>query len=398
MEQNPFWFGGHLQAPQLVDRKTELKQVSQTLTRGGKLFLIGPRRFGKTSVLQAAITQVEAQGAVILHLNCEAFPSLQSLTERLFHEAGTRLVKPSKKAGQTLKRVFARLRPEISFSLTEQTISASLNATDEQAAAPVPLLVDVLNGIEALAQIVEYPVGIVLDEFQFIIEQGGVAAEGQLRAAMQTHQKTGYVLAGSKTRMLAEMTMDHARPFYRLGTRRFLDKVPTAEFVAWIQARLEVRGWSAATAIVEELLHTAEEVPYDVQRLAHYCYDLLDEQAHLDSGAMKLTSEIIAASRHMLIAESRVLYQYQWNQLTQNQKLTLMVVAQQQGVNLMSQKVIRGLRLTTANLQKALPALREKGVLWEEELPQRTRWRFEDPFFAHWIRDYLPTEQTLGRP
>lgn len=109
MQSNPFWFGGFLQAHQLVDRESEIAQVIKTIERGGKLFLIGPRRFGKTSILQVAITQAEEKGALILHLNCEAFPSLRELTTRLFHEASTRLVKPSKKAGQMLKRVFSSL-------------------------------------------------------------------------------------------------------------------------------------------------------------------------------------------------------------------------------------------------------------------------------------------------
>jgi hypothetical protein len=51
---NPFEFGGELKASALIDRDQELDLVIRTIENGGKLFLIGPRRYGKTSILAAA--------------------------------------------------------------------------------------------------------------------------------------------------------------------------------------------------------------------------------------------------------------------------------------------------------------------------------------------------------
>jgi len=53
-QRNPFEFGGELAPGQLVDREDELATVIRTIENGGKLFLIGPRRYGKTSILAAA--------------------------------------------------------------------------------------------------------------------------------------------------------------------------------------------------------------------------------------------------------------------------------------------------------------------------------------------------------
>ena len=52
--QNPFEYGRELDRDELVDREEELRQVTRALENGGKLFLIGPRRYGKTSLLRAA--------------------------------------------------------------------------------------------------------------------------------------------------------------------------------------------------------------------------------------------------------------------------------------------------------------------------------------------------------
>jgi hypothetical protein len=52
--KNPFEFGRELNADELVDREAELDLVRRTIINRGRLFFIGPRRYGKTSVLHAA--------------------------------------------------------------------------------------------------------------------------------------------------------------------------------------------------------------------------------------------------------------------------------------------------------------------------------------------------------
>jgi hypothetical protein len=80
-------------------------------------------------------------------------------------------------------------------------------------AASLPLLTDVLDGIEAMAASQKGTVAVVLDEFQQLVADGGVKAERQLRASVQAHQHLSSVFAGSKTRWLTEMSTVHARPF-----------------------------------------------------------------------------------------------------------------------------------------------------------------------------------------
>ena len=46
---SPFLFGRELVGPELVDRREELEEIVETILGRERLFLIGPRRFGKTS-------------------------------------------------------------------------------------------------------------------------------------------------------------------------------------------------------------------------------------------------------------------------------------------------------------------------------------------------------------
>jgi AAA+ ATPase superfamily predicted ATPase len=63
---NPFEFGGELKTSSLIDREQELDLVIRTIESGGKLFLIWPRRYGKTSILAAAEEQLGASEVAVL--------------------------------------------------------------------------------------------------------------------------------------------------------------------------------------------------------------------------------------------------------------------------------------------------------------------------------------------
>jgi hypothetical protein len=56
-----------LDTESLVDRQRETAEVAETITEGGKLFLIGPPRYGKTSGFIAKNDLDSKPVDVILH-------------------------------------------------------------------------------------------------------------------------------------------------------------------------------------------------------------------------------------------------------------------------------------------------------------------------------------------
>jgi uncharacterized protein len=212
--KNPFEFGRELGIGELVDRETEVSSVVNTVRDGNKLFLIGPRRYGKTSILKAAEDQLRATEAVVLRFDAESYPSVDLLVAGIIANAAKQLKTGVERAGEQVRKFFSRLRPEIDFSVNDNSWTAKVGIAAPGEPEKITLLVEALNGLEALAQ--SQPehraVGLFIDEFQKVIELGGEAAEGQIRAAIQRHRRTGYVFAGSKTKLLSSMTMDAARP------------------------------------------------------------------------------------------------------------------------------------------------------------------------------------------
>jgi AAA+ ATPase superfamily predicted ATPase len=378
--RNPFEFGRELSAEELVDRESELEAISRVITNRGKLFFIGPRRFGKTSILNAIEGRLTKSGAVVLRYDAEAYETLGRLAQALLTGAARHLAGPLDRAGETTRKFFAKLRPNVTYDLADHRLSVSLGVASEGRKTELPLLTDVLDGIEHLAAREQRPVAVVLDEFQQVIREGGEDAERQLRAAIQRHRHVSYIFAGSKTRLLADLTSDPGRAFWKLGQRLFLGPIPRDEFRAFLVRGFSFAGFSATPEGVERILDAAEDVPYNVQRLASACWEALRV-----SPDHKLTPEAVDAALHGVVQGENPAYMQLWQSLTQVQKKALKAVIEEQGREVLARAVLHRHGLAASSMQRALRSLDALGVIREDETAEAIRYRLEDPFFAAWL-------------
>ena len=81
--KNPFEFGRPVDDLELVDRQSEVRAAKAALTQGQKLWLIGPRRYGETSILVAAQEQLRREDAVVLRFNLEEFAAPDALARAI---------------------------------------------------------------------------------------------------------------------------------------------------------------------------------------------------------------------------------------------------------------------------------------------------------------------------
>ncbi len=385
--KNPFEFGRELGVAEIVDREAEIVEVVETITQGGKLFMIGPRRYGKTSILKAAEDRLQGAGAVVLRYDAESYPSLDLLVNSLVAGAARQLKGGIQRTGEQVRKFFSRLRPELNFSATEREWTAKVAvAASDATEHHVTLLVEALDGLEHLAKVQpkDRPVGLIIDEFQKVIEIGGPAAEAHIRAAIQRHQRAGYVFAGSKTRLLTSMTTDASRPFYRLGASRFIGPVPRPDFTRFLHEKFVGSRFGVPDpGVLNLVLNLAEDVPYNVQMLAHACWE--DLRAQSKSKQPVLDDAVVKRALERLVRQYDPFYTQLWNGLTAIQQKTLVLTITEAGTNLQSMKVVRALGKGPSTVRRSLGLLMDRGILREEESAGNIRMRFEDPFFAQWI-------------
>lgn len=393
--KNPFEFGRELDSNELVNRHEEMQIVGETIKTGGKLFVIGPRRFGKTSLLTAVAEKMTEEGNIILNYNAESFPEIEQLVKRMIEDAAGNLKGKIEKIGELLKVYFKNLKPEISFSATQTDWKATLGTNVASTAVnPTQLLVDALNGLEALAADLpaEKRVCLIIDEFQEILAQDKLAAEKQIRSAIQKHRHIAYIFAGSKTQMLSEMITDPSRPFYRLGKQLWVDRIPRPEFVRFLvdcftrgDLFLPKTTLSEKSELALQIISLADDVPYNVQMLAHFIWNRLSViKVGTPEGAY-LTAGLIKDSLNNLVKQSDAFYIQVWINLTSNQKKALFAVARENGQNLLSREISVKTKMPASTMQTALRSLSARNILRQKEKEGSVQYIFEDPFFAHWI-------------
>jgi len=378
---NPFEFGRELGAGELVDREAELALVRRTILNRGRLFFIGPRRYGKTSILHAAEELLSEEGVVVLRYNAEAYESLSLLAQALLSGAARRLGGSVEQASAGLRRFFGRLRPEVTYDIDDQRLSVSFG-TAAREGPELPLLAEVLDGIEGMAAERKTPTAVILDEFQQVVIEGGEAAERQLRAAVQRHRHLAYVFSGSKTRLLAQMTGDASRAFWKLGDRYFLGPIPREAFRPALARGFTGAGFAVDPTALDHLLDRAEDVPYNVQRLASACWEALRVASH-----QTLTVELVDRTLVRIVQQENPAYMQLWQSLTKAQKKALKAVIARGGRELLARETLETHGLAASSMQRALQALDTRGVIREEEEPGRMRYRLEDPFLPAWLAD-----------
>lgn len=378
--RNPFEYGRELLAGELVDRRDELATIRRALTNHSKLFLIGPRRYGKTSLLAAAEIEAEAEGAIVLRFDAERFPSLDALAQALLTAAGRRLTTTVEKASEVLKRLGGALLPTVTYDVEKSEWSVTLGARDKAGATVLPIFIDVLDTIERMAGESTHPVAVIIDEFQEIVQNEGLRAEKQLRAAVQKHRHVSYIFAGSATRMLSDMTGNSSRPFYRLGSRLFLKEIPRDDFRTFLSDGFTQSNFVCAEGAIDRILNAAEEVPYSVQRLAHACW----EETRI-SDDRTITRERVDATVDLVAAQEDSGYTQLWTSLSRVQKNAVIAVVEVGGYKLMSMEVLKRLNVPLSSMKGALSALEAKGLLRQAEHKGTVHYRLLDPLFGRWL-------------
>src|SRR5689334_9141792 len=270
---NPFVYGEVVPSAAFVDRVVELDRLVRDLAEGQKVFLISPRRYGKSSLIRQALSAMGRRGALTIELTVSSFSSYVAFLEgyaRALVAAETRW----DRARNWLKEAIRSARTEIRYTPGESPLgSLTVSFPSVKSERDVSRLAqDVFALPGRLAEARGRKVVVALDEFQAIAEFDGGSVEHAMRAAVQHQREVGYVFAGSEPSLMERM-LTPKRPFYKAGPVMRLEKIPPDEFASFIDGRFNKSGLKPEPGLGAAIVDLAGNLPYDVQRLAHETWD-----------------------------------------------------------------------------------------------------------------------------
>jgi hypothetical protein len=375
-DSNPFVYGEIVPAWAFVDREVERERLVADLAACQKVFLISPRRYGKSSLIRQALRTLGRRRVVTLEMTVSSFSSYVAFLEG-YARALISLDTQSGRLRLWLRDFFRGVTPELRIEAGAPAGRLAVSFPGVRTARDAARLAEDVFALPArLAARLGRPLVIALDEFQAIAAFDGGSVEQALRAAVQQQRQVGYVFAGSEPSLMEQM-IGPRRPFYKAGPVMRLQKIPPDLFAQAIEDRFRRSGVAAEPGLGAAIVDLGGNLPYDVQRLAHETWD--DARA---VGAKRVGLEHLHVTLRRLLAEQAVFFEATWQRLTLPQRAALRALVLEDGVGLLGADVRARYRLGGASsVQAALAALQRQDVVTREG----DRWVVVDSLMREWI-------------
>lgn len=382
---NPFAYGRHFHTRTLVGRRAELAEIGRAIRNRGRLFLTGPRRFGKTSLLAAAGAEAARAGSVVLRFDVEAYETTEALAAAILTRAVQARRGPVDRLASLLGRSAPQLRPLAEVDPSTGRLSVAVGPTTSDLSG-AELLTGALDAVGQLAAEWGRNVVVVLDEAQAVLSERGAEAERGLAATIHRQPHVGYIVASSAPRLAMAMTSDPGRPFHGIGGLLVLGPVPESEFLDFLERSFRAGGFMVDAGACAHLLERAGSVPYNVQRLAGAAWELLraGDIERSTVGGVALTAAVVDRALDRVVSSDDPAYMQLWTSLTVNQRKTLRAAIEWGGSSLQSANVSRRFTISPASVQVALSALEDRQLL-RRDMADPGRYRLVDPFLAAWL-------------
>jgi hypothetical protein len=362
MTGNPFVYGEIVSAAAFADREHERDMLRRDLAAGQKVFLISPRRYGKSSLVRDVMRSLARQKVLTVEVTVAASSSYVGFLES-YAQALLAADTPASKLRRWVADLLRSIKPELRFDADPMgKAKFSLSFPAVRTARDAARLANEVFALPArIADARKQRLAIALDEFQAITAFDGGSVENALRAAVQNQRQVGYVFSGSEPSLMERM-LGPRRPFYKAGPVMRLQKIDASDFATFLESRFRNSGVSPEAGLAEAIVDLAANVPYDVQRLAHETWDDVT-----DAGKKTASLDDLHATLTRLLAEQHTVFEESWQRLTLPQRAVLRALVIEEGKELMSADVRARHRLPgTSTIQAALAALLRHDVITKD--------------------------------
>lgn len=199
MELSPFPFQGPLDPRQVRGRDDLLADLARRIAERRVTALVGPRRYGKTTVLRRLASE---KGRTVVWVDLYEVTSIADVAARFDQALAV-------SSGGVFGSLIERIAATLSVNLGVLRIDLRGPARDRpDPALSLSALLEVLVAAASRHQTL-----LVIDEFSFISRIPEAA--GMLRTALQHHyRELGIVFAGSQRAMMRTLFTSRSEPFY----------------------------------------------------------------------------------------------------------------------------------------------------------------------------------------
>lgn len=361
-DQSPFPYQGPLRPEQVTGRERLAADLAERLTERRLTALLGPRRYGKTSLLKRVTADLAAVGPETVWIDLYELSSMADLAGAV--DRG--LASVTGTAGRVLDAIAG------SLSLRLGVVGIELSKGRRERPDPVLVLRTLLDVLVRTAQ--RQDLIVVFDEFSGIANVQGAA--GLLRTELQHHyQELAIVFAGSQPSTMRTLFSDQAQPFFAQADLVELGPLEDAAVTDIVEGGFESTGRDPGPT-TRRLVDFVDGHPQRAMQLADAVWRRTDPGTAADDTTWEAA---LAAVRDNVDSGTERLYAL----LPGGQQRTLRVVASGGSVFGAAADVME---LPPGTAQAAVEVLTGNGFLGRRD----DRLVVIDPLFADWLRRRFP--------
>jgi hypothetical protein len=373
-------------ASQLIGRRDDVREIATRLEAGTHLIVAGPRRTGKTSVCEAAVSRARRRGAYTAKVDLFRISDAAELAEALAaavianRSAAHRALRRARSAGRAaltaaqstaVIRMIGELGEGVELALTpglaaqnpERALDLALELPERVAAADGRRLI------------------LFLDEFQEVASARRPygdpdAVTNRMRAVFQRSTAVSYLFAGSIEHVVRDLFAPARRAFSGFGSFYSLRPISGEEWRRGLAERFAADDCTIAEPALDRIVELGGRHPRATMRIA--------QQAHLASielDVREIDLDLVQLGFERALEGDRPTMEQVVERVRLLHKHGLTVVRAVAAGESPPRRLHPGVR------DRVLKLLRDAGIVEHEA---RGRWRVIDPLLRHYLATLDP--------
>ena len=231
----PFMYGLIAENDNFIDRVEDRKQLKTFLGGGINVMLISPRRWGKSSLVKAAMEELKQEDKQVKVCYLDAS---RIISEEEFYNKFAIAVIES--ASSTLEKKWADFKQYVQALIPGVKLKASaFDAVEMEMELNFAPLKDSAERVLQLPEQISIDKGlhiiVCIDEFQQLSYlPNWKKMEATMRSVWQHQHHANYCLYGSKRHMMMDIFNNSNNPFYRFGQVLYMKKIEKQYWMPYI--------------------------------------------------------------------------------------------------------------------------------------------------------------------
>lgn len=371
--QSPFQFGTLATDENFIDRTEDRAMLKQLLSSHINVMLISPRRWGKSSLVKKAMTELCAENHEVRVCYIDAF-SIGSEVEFYRTFASQVIACASSKMERWIEDAKKFLTGVIPQIVVNDQVTDFV-AFDLKFVPQERDKMTILQLPEMLAKEKGIKIIVCIDEFQQLANLPEYKdMEGKMRSVWQQQQLTSYCLCGSKRNMMLNIFNNSNNPFYRFGQIIFMQKIAKEYWIPFIQSSFEKTGKSIPYELAERICDTVSCHSWYLQQLCYFIWSFT---------AKEVTDEIFSLGLKQVLNINTPMFQNDTENLSSTQIEMLKAVCNGEQ-HFASQAVKHLYSLGNPNtIVKNKKTLQNKDIIEK----QNDVFVFVDPIYRLWFKN-----------